>query len=230
MTYVISDIHGDYDRYKKMLDEIEFKPSDTLYVLGDVIDRGPGGVKILLDMMGRANVIPLLGNHEYTAYVCLPLLLQEITEESIASLDERQTAALSEWMKIGGDYTVRELREISREDREEILGYIWDMDLYAEVKIRDRSFVLVHSGLGGFHRDKPLENYDILDLLFSRPEPDGKYYPDKTLIFGHTPTRVLTDGQDRIVSWGTAIDIDCGCGFGGVLGCLCLDTMEEFYV
>ena len=38
MTYVISDIHGCFDRYEKMLEEIEFSDEDTLYVLGDVLD------------------------------------------------------------------------------------------------------------------------------------------------------------------------------------------------
>ena len=43
-----------------MLSLIEFLPRDTLYVLGDVIDRGPDGIKILQDMMLRPNVFPLL--------------------------------------------------------------------------------------------------------------------------------------------------------------------------
>ena len=54
---------------------IALRPEDTLYVLGDVIDRGADGCRLLLDMMGRANVIPILGNHEFTAAVCLPWLL-----------------------------------------------------------------------------------------------------------------------------------------------------------
>ncbi len=66
LTYVCSDIHGRYDKYKALLDAISLKDSD-LYVLGDVIDRGPEGVKILQDMMCRPNVFPLLGNHEAVA-------------------------------------------------------------------------------------------------------------------------------------------------------------------
>ncbi len=38
---MISDLHGHYDKYRAMLTEIQFKSTDTLYVLGDVIDRGP---------------------------------------------------------------------------------------------------------------------------------------------------------------------------------------------
>ncbi|WP_419013019.1 metallophosphoesterase [Dysosmobacter sp.] len=34
----MSDIHGDLDRFQKMLKEIAFSDADVLYVLGDVID------------------------------------------------------------------------------------------------------------------------------------------------------------------------------------------------
>ena len=47
MTYVISDIHGCYDKYMQMLDKIKFKDSDEMYVLGDVVDRGEYPVKVL---------------------------------------------------------------------------------------------------------------------------------------------------------------------------------------
>ena len=40
MTYVISDIHGCYDKYTAMLAKINFNDSNILYVLGDVVDRG----------------------------------------------------------------------------------------------------------------------------------------------------------------------------------------------
>lgn len=51
MIYCMSDIHGECDRYKAMLEFIQFSDSDTLYVLGDVIDRKPGGIDILMDTM-----------------------------------------------------------------------------------------------------------------------------------------------------------------------------------
>lgn len=76
----------------------------------------------------------------------------------------------------------------------------------------------------------PLDAYDLQDILFGRPGPDAVYYPDKFLVFGHMPTRLLGSG-DKIFRRGMMIDIDCGCVFqGGRLGCLCLDTLEEFYV
>lgn len=230
VIYAMSDIHGCFAKYRAMLQKIGFSSRDTLYVLGDVIDRGPDGVEILQDMSGRANVIPILGNHEFTAAVCLPWLMEEVTEQSLAKLDETQLAALNEWLINGGALTLRSLHGLSPEEREEILEYFREMELYAEVEAGGKSFVLMHSAPEHFDPEKPLDSYELQDFLFGRPDPDAVYYPDKILIFGHMPARLLW-GKDRIFQSGTMIDLDCGCVFpGGCLGCLCLDTMEEFYV
>lgn len=42
MVYCISDLHGDYFKYRALLENLSFQSRDTLYVLGDVIDRGAG--------------------------------------------------------------------------------------------------------------------------------------------------------------------------------------------
>jgi len=230
MVYAISDIHGCFDKYRAMLSEIQFKSTYTLYILGDVIDRGPDGIKILQDMNVRPNVFPILGNHEFTAAVCLPWLSREITDQSLDSLADDQIAALSEWITNGGGPTLRALKELSQEERQDILEYFQEMELFAEVEAGGRRFVLTHAALENFAPAKPLDAYELQDFLFGRPNLETVYYPDKILVFGHTPTRLL-GGQDRIFRRGTMIDIDCGCVFpGGQLGCLCLDTMEEFYV
>lgn len=52
--------------------KIEFQAEDELYVIGDVVDRGEQPMEILLDMMTRANVYPLLGNHDLIALELLP--------------------------------------------------------------------------------------------------------------------------------------------------------------
>lgn len=235
MTYVLSDIHGHYDKYKAMLEIISFRPADTLYVLGDVIDRGPDGVKILQNMMIRPNILPILGNHELTAAICLPWLMEEVTDRSLETLGEDQIAALSEWIANGGGTTLCELKRLGQEERWELLEYLREMDLYAEVEAGDRHFVLVHAGLNHFTPDKSLNRYELTDILFGRPNLGESYYEDKFLVFGHTPTRLLREQSgatpsDHIYRQRTQIAIDCGCGFGGPLGCLCLDTMKEFYV
>lgn len=214
---------------------IDLRPDDALYVLGDVIDRGPDGCQLLLDMMGRPNVIPVLGNHEFTAAVCLPWLLEEVTDRSLADLDDTRLAALQEWIVNGGGPTLRELQGLSRAEREDILDYLREMELYAEAEAGGRNFVLTHAGLDHFSPDKPLEDYALEDFLFCRPKPEEDFWSDRHLVYGHTPTRLLRAqmGQplsDDILHCGQQTAIDCGCGFDGKLGCLCLDTMEELYL
>ena len=38
MIYIMSDLHGCFDKYLMMLDQIGLKAEDTLYVLGDVVE------------------------------------------------------------------------------------------------------------------------------------------------------------------------------------------------
>ena len=236
MTYVMSDIHGCFEKYREMLAAIDFSSADTLYVLGDVLDRGPDGIRILQDMNVRPNVFPILGNHEFTAAVCLPWLLKEVTDQSIESLGDVQVAALGEWVVNGGTPTLRSLQKLTLEEREDILEYLQEMDLYAEVEAGGRSFVLVHAGIENFTPQRPLDSYQLSDFILGRLDGKKMYFADKFLVYGHTPVRLLRQQEgeplsDKIYRRGNQIAIDCGCAFqGGLLGCLCLDTMEEFYV
>ena len=54
-VYVISDIHGNYDLFMELLKKIKFSGKDTLYVLGDVVDRGPHPIKVLHKLMEMPN-------------------------------------------------------------------------------------------------------------------------------------------------------------------------------
>lgn len=65
MIYVMSDIHGNMRRFDSVMKQIELRPEDTLYILGDVIDRYPDGIRILRRIMAMPNVKMLLGSHEY---------------------------------------------------------------------------------------------------------------------------------------------------------------------
>lgn len=229
MNYVISDIHGHYDKYKEMLEKINFSDYDTLYILGDVLDRGPDGIKILQDMMLRSNVIPVLGNHEYMAMLSLSWMMKEVTEDTLEEFDAERMQSLTEWMLVGGKGTITEFQKLSMEDREDILEYLTEFSLYEVVHAGGETFILVHAGLDNFQLDRDLYEYDLSELIFKKPDYNKEYYPDKYLVTGHTPTRIIS-GCDEIFVKSRHIAIDCGCEFGGKLGCICLDTMEQFYV
>ena len=81
MTYVMSDIHGCYDKYVEMLAKIEFSTEDRLYILGDVVDRGSNGMKVLLDIAKHNNIILFMGNHDQEALLLLSQLYKLIEEE-----------------------------------------------------------------------------------------------------------------------------------------------------
>ena len=169
MTYAVSDLHGHWERYKDLIKHIQLNNSEnTLYILGDSIDRGDGGCRILLDAMQRSNVISILGNHELTAAMCIPWILQEVTDQSLSELGEDQVASLHEWILNGGAPTLKELKNLSEAEREAILEYIRDMDIYAEVEAGGRSFLLTHAGLNHFVPDKPFDEYELTDYLFGR--------------------------------------------------------------
>jgi len=68
-TYVIGDIHGNYQCLKKLLDRIlPLRPKDELIFLGDYIDRGKKNyevVEILSELDNQPNITCLSGNHEW---------------------------------------------------------------------------------------------------------------------------------------------------------------------
>ena len=246
MHYVISDIHGNYDKYIALLEKIEFSDEDTLFILGDVIDRGPDGIKVLQDMMLRSNVFPILGNHEYMALSSLAVLMGEITEDSVKDMSEETMNQPFLWMANGGEPTMDAFFELSQEEKRDILEYLEEFDLFMELQCGGKNFVLVHGSLGSFDFDpvKPLEEYDLDELLFERADYDKVYFPDKYLVTGHTPTRVIharergflyrelcpTKYIDEVYMKNNHIAIDCGCVYGGKLAAICLETLEVFYV
>ena len=65
-TYFIGDVQGCDAPLARLLQTIDFSPSrDTLYLLGDLVNRGPGSLAVLRRLMalgGSAHC--LLGNHD----------------------------------------------------------------------------------------------------------------------------------------------------------------------
>ncbi len=235
MTYCVSDIHGNYEGYIKLLETINLRDEDTLFVLGDVIDRGKCGIKILQDMMIHFNIIPILGNHEYMAVNCMKFLCQEITEESIKNIEESMIQGLLEWQNVGGQATIDEFHKLNAEEKQDIIEYLEEFSSYEEVTVNGKKYVLVHAGLCNFTPDRPLDNYHISELIFKVPDYERVYFLDKYLVTGHLPTRCIegNNGEDRIYKANNHIAIDCGCaciGEGGRLGCICLDTGEDIYI
>ncbi len=236
MIYAVSDIHGCYDKYQKLLKNIQFGENDTLYVLGDVIDRGPDGFKILLDMAERPNVVGLMGNHEAMAVEALPGILRCLSERNMETMTKLEEKAMKLWFQNGGELSLADFLCLEEKQMQDVWDYMCSMPLYQEVEVGERKFLLLHGGLEHFKLNRPIEDYTPDEILWCRPKRKTRYYSDKCLVLGHTPTQLLQKGKMKSMSSAkvfradTWIDIDCGCVFeNGKLGCLCLDTMEEFY-
>ncbi len=231
MTYCISDIHGCYAEYLKALELIKFNDDDTLYVLGDCVDRGPEPMELLLDMMSRPNVIPLCGNHDFVAASMLRTLNREITEDNYDKLiTEEFLEDLAAWIEEGGETTLNGFKKLSKEQRTDILEYFMDFTFYEEVKVNGKQFVMVHGGLEPFNPDYELDDYSPDEIMFSRADLNRVYLEDKFTVTGHTPTPGVPGNNGTIIKQNNHIAIDCGCISGYNLAVYCLDTGEEFYV
>lgn len=232
-TYVISDIHGELDAFKEMLNKIKFKNSDMMYIIGDVIDRGPDSVETLKYIMDKENMVLLAGNHEHMAVMCLNRLLKEITEKTIDEIESGETmGVIEEWQLNGGAITLSQLLVLGKSNIIKIYNYLTHLKLYKELEIGNKKFLLVHAGLGNFKKNKKMKEYSIWDLCWERQNYNKKYFDDKYIITGHTPTQNIKENENPgyIYINNNNIGIDCGATYGERLGCLRLDDMKEYYV
>jgi len=230
MIYVMADIHGEYRKFLAMLERIRFSQEDTLYVLGDVLDRGPEPVALLRDIAARENVVLLQGNHELMARIVLKELMDDVREDCEERLRELLPNLLR-WQENGGDSTIGEFRALDADARRDVLDILDDLPLYAVVDAGERTFVLVHASLGNFREERPLRSYGADEVLLTPHDYGRRYFADSSIyiVTGHVRTYSL-GGKWRIWQGNGNIALDCGADVpGGRLACLCLNTLEAFY-
>ena len=66
MIYLVGDLQGCCDPLERLLQTLDFSPSrDHLYLLGDLVNRGPDSLGVLRRLRGlEGSVTCLLGNHD----------------------------------------------------------------------------------------------------------------------------------------------------------------------
>lgn len=226
MTYVMSDIHGEYGLFLKMLEEIRFSDNDVLYVAGDFVDLGEESMALLCDVSMRANVIPVAGEHDLLAL----RMLSEFDRLAKSGDPSGASDEMKEWLMQGGKSTLMGFHELDEDMKEGVLDYLADMVLFEEVTVKNEDYLIVHAGLVG-HEDTPLEELSPEAFLSEPLDPEREYFEDKTVIVGHIHTSELPDADKDMIYYGEgSIYLDCGAGKGGCLGCLCLDNGKEYYV
>ena len=233
-TYAVSDLHSyPVEKFKALLDGVGFTDKDTLYVLGDVIDRnGDGGVELLRYFMTRPNIVLILGNHEEMLLAC-DFLFNKSRDDAVRFSNIENVMAYFNYLSNGGRVTLESLRELAKDAPAAvggILGYLRDAPHIGAVTVGGQDFLLVHSGLGGFDPCKKISDYTAKDLLWTRPELDTEYFDDIITVFGHTPTLYYGDeNRGKVLKTRTWIDIDVGAGQGFPPTLLRLDDLEVFY-
>ena len=258
-VYVISDIHGYLSRMFDVLEKANFDwDKDELYILGDIIDRGPESAETLIWAMEEAprNVHFLMGNHEDMAYT------------SLLTVDLDPYIYNNSWFWNGGSRTLEDCLRLRGSDWcHKAANWISKLPLYYNIEVNGMKILLVHAGIttGGIRlsddfitngRDEYIEIPGIGEvwsqhLLWIRERwfYNKTAYPYDYIIFGHTPTsfrwweniNFWINEKHPIVVQGEPGYIVCMSGYGDGhmrccidtgrerLGLLRLDDMEEFY-
>ena len=100
--YCIGDIQGCDDAFERLLQTVDFSASrDTLYVLGDLVNRGPQSAEVLRRCMQAADAIrPLLGNHDLHLLAAARGLRRQSKRDTLAQvLSAPDCDALLQWLR-----------------------------------------------------------------------------------------------------------------------------------
>lgn len=212
--FVIGDIHGCSATLRRLVEiVIGLTVNDQLYLLGDLIDRGPdvkGVLDFVFELNGRGfEVSAVRGNHE---------------DMFLLSCERRSAAAL--WSLNGGWATLESFRSIEPMDiPTQYRRYLQSLPYYLTID----DFIIVHAGLN-FERPDPFS--DTESMLWTRsPLVDLKRTGGRRLICGHTPV------SRREIEASLQTDkllLDNGCVFGprpgmGSLAALELNSLTLFF-
>ena len=212
-SFVIGDVHGCAATLRRLVEE-KLRPlsTDCIYMLGDLIDRGPdskGVLDFILELRERGlSVDSIRGNHE------------EMCRQ--AGNDHHY---LGLWTANGGLATLASFQADGPGDiPQRYRNFLDSLPLYIQLD----DFVLVHAGLN-FDTPNPFE--DTSAMLWTRsPFVDRQRIGGRRLICGHT-TVSLTRLQASLNY--SKIMLDNGCVFGGLpemgnLAALELESMTLF--
>ncbi len=222
--YTVSDLHGHYDLFIKGLEKIGFSDTDYLYVLGDVIDRGRDGIKLLRYIRDHKNMDLLLGNHEY-------MMLHSVDRSGRALCSGIDSVS---WLDYnGGEVTFDRYAALTVDSRKRLLGWLRNRYVVKSVEVNKRVFCLSHSYFDENlinKRYRYADEYAVCDVVWRSiyredPGTNGidlyKRY-DYTFVSGHVPVQYvkcyyggehITPGLTAL--WhGNMVDIDGGCSYG----------------
>lgn len=189
-TYVMSDVHGLKDRYDAMLEALALQNEDTLFVLGDVIDRGRDGIAILLDIMNRDNVYMLLRNHEY-----MMKQYYEAVHHVITDMQEAWVVT-DRWQRNHCSPTIDAFERLNERKQRELLDYLDELPIaICDLKVHEELFYLTHGSAQPQFTHGIVTQQDVKDsdvtmerFVWDRMDVHERLFDDRSVIVGHTPT------------------------------------------
>ena len=177
-----------------------------------------------------------MGNHDHNAHNFLKQLLFELTEENIKKYFAGDLMnfyqEVNGWTQFGGQPTLNDFGKLPIDERQYIVEYLSEFALYETVEIKGKLFILTHAGLPAGATLHNLDSFDPYDFLIAETDYARRYFgEDIYLVSGHLPTfNIAESSRGKIYRANNHIAIDTGAAFDEAMGCLCLDTGEEFYV
>lgn len=225
MVYIVSDIHGEYDLFIKLLQKINFSSDDEMIICGDIIDKGKHSVKLLQFIRSKPNFYCIVGNHEYALLKRYWAIMESSPTDFEEVLKELQT------------YFDNKDNLLCWED----IDWLESLPFYIE---RDK-FICVHAGLSlsADGQVLPLSKTQRERLVYDREFKEPSVIPiiDKCVFFGHTPTSYIANdakiikytrqkGKQNSICDYYKIHLDLGVWLYGTLGCFCIDDCKEYYV
>ena len=214
-TYCISDIHGHLDNLNRFIQTLN--EDDRVFVLGDVIDKGPKAIECLKLIMDDSRFTMLLGNHEYMMFNLL----------SAEPCSYTYNDAFDLWINYneGGD-TLDAYNELPRYMQLRIYDYLKRLPLnIPDLKVGNNKFYLVHSyphsDIKLTMADVEYSDINISSYVWDRVNlPASLEIDNKIVIAGHTPVQLhlglsverikpVSDNQHNFID-SKYIDIDGG--------------------
>ena len=213
--WVIPDIHGCINTLKMLIENcIQLSKDDSVFFLGDYIDRGPDGKSVIDYIMSIQNqgydVQYLIGNHEY---YCM----------NAFELDQHRFLIKSsihkEWERYGAKMTLQSFGVKRPRDIEK--KYI-DWMKAGKYFIELEDYVLVHAGMN-FNIQNPFD--DTMSMLWVRDfKVDKNKIGGKKIIHGHVPVEYSliqlfldSDNYDFIALDNGVYYRDSKIGFGNLM-------------
>jgi len=206
---ITGDIHGCFKTMKKLLKEqVQINREDTLYFVGDFIDRGPASREVLdflIDLKWQGyTVIAVRGNHE-------DLMLKAFNDEGY----------MHAWFNNGAESTLSsfDIPEESIFEYESIrsipnryIQFLSNMKYFHE----EEDFILVHAGLD-FKLDDPFSDHQSM-LWLRNFDYNSSKAKHKHIIHGHTPMPRIQIEKTLKDSGNKVINLDAGCVYKDLPG------------